>query len=1017
MVFLLVVVLGSAVTAARAGAEAKSVYDSKKRSSADWPMDRGDAGRSGYSVESLPGKLCMHWRRASLHAPRPAWLSRDTRMPFDRAYRTVIADGVLFFGSSADCKVYALDAATGSLRWEFFTDGPVRFAPAVFDGRVFAVSDDGYLYCLATTDGRLLWKLRGGPADDMLLGNDRIVSRWPARGGPVVADGVVYFAAGIWPSEGIFIHAVDAANGKALWCNDSSGSIHMPQPHGGAEANSGVSAQGQFVVTGERLLVPTGRAVPAAFRRSDGKLLYFHLQANRGTGGSEVVAARPLFLNGDWYFDTATGRPVGKGIRAAAAAMTPDGIVHVRAGAIALRKIGPQEIVDRKGNRSTVIAPGKPIPLAECPCKRVHSIVVAGETIAVGGEKAVYVWDMASKRVVLSAELDGSAYGLAVADGRLVVSTDRGTIYCFGAERTGEPTVIRADPVAAPYGENRSLDAAVEETLRQAGTTSGYCLDLCCGDGALAYALAKRTSLSIYAVDNDPEKVAAARRKLDAAGLYGVRVTVHCRQPDATCYPNYFANLIVSGRSVAEGVSVVPEEETQRLLRPCGGTACLGKPGNMQKTVRGALQGAGSWTHQYCDPANTNCSSDLLAEGPLGMLWFTDLDFPVPSRHGRGPAPMFHAGRLFVEGIDALRCVDAYNGRTLWEYPLPGILKAFDQEHLMGTAGTGSNCCVTSRAVYVRSADKCLRIDPAKGSLLGTFEAPKTPNGNGGTWAYSSADGDTLFGSLADTEHRVKYRYGRSDMSTQFTESVLLFALNATTGELKWTYRPQRSIRNNGIAVGNGRVVLIDRELARRDDARRGDPKAEHAPGILVALDAETGEQQWKVDEGVFGTMLAMSPQHDALLMSYQNTRFKLDSEIGDRMACFRASDGQRLWDVEAQYASRPIINDRTIYAQPGAWDLLTGERKEFRFSRSYGCGILSGSRHLLVYRSATLGYTDLRRNAGTENYGGIRPGCWINAIPAGGLVLMPDATDRCSCSYLIKASIALQPIAQPAAR
>ena len=99
MVFLLVVVLGSAVTAARAGAEAKSVYDSKKRSSADWPMDRGDAGRSGYSVESLPGKLCMHWRRASLHAPRPAWLSRDTRMPFDRAYRTVIADGVLFFGS------------------------------------------------------------------------------------------------------------------------------------------------------------------------------------------------------------------------------------------------------------------------------------------------------------------------------------------------------------------------------------------------------------------------------------------------------------------------------------------------------------------------------------------------------------------------------------------------------------------------------------------------------------------------------------------------------------------------------------------------------------------------------------------------------------------------------------------------------------------------------------------------------------------------------------------------------
>ena len=62
----------------------------------------------------------------------------------------------------------------------------------------------------------------------------------------------------------------------------------------------------------------------------------------------------------------------------------------------------------------------------------------------------------------------------------------------------------------------------------------------------------------------------------------------------------------------------------------------------------------------------------------------------------------------------------------------------------------------------------------------------------------------------------------------------------------------------------------------------------------------------------------------------------------------------------------------------------------------------------MLVYRSATVGYIDLLHDYGTENYGGIRPGCWINAIPAGGLVLMPDATDRCRCSYLNKASIAL---------
>ena len=32
---------------------------------------------------------------------------------------------------SAACQVIALDAATGAHRWTFFTDAPVRFAPAI----------------------------------------------------------------------------------------------------------------------------------------------------------------------------------------------------------------------------------------------------------------------------------------------------------------------------------------------------------------------------------------------------------------------------------------------------------------------------------------------------------------------------------------------------------------------------------------------------------------------------------------------------------------------------------------------------------------------------------------------------------------------------------------------------------------------------------------------------------------------------------------------------------------------
>jgi len=108
------------------------------------------------------------------------------------------------------------------------------------------------------------------------------------------------------------------------------------------------------------------------------------------------------------------------------------------------------------------------------------------------------------------------------------------------------------------------------------------------------------------------------------------------------------------------------------------------------------------------------------------------------------------------------------------------------------------------------------------------------------------------------------------------------------------------------------------------------------------------------------------------------------------------------------------MLNDQTIFAQGGAWDLLSGTKRPFDFSRSYGCGILAGSRHTMVFRSATLGYFDLDRQQKTENFGGIRPGCWINAIPAGGLVLVPDASAGCVCSYLNQSWFALEPDGLP---
>jgi len=154
--------------------------------------------------------------------------------------------------------------------------------------------------------------------------------------------------------------------------------------------------------------------------------------------------------------------------------------------------------------------------------------------------------------------------------------------------------------------------------------------------------------------------------------------------------------------------------------------------------------------------------------------------------------------------------------------------------------------------------------------------------------------------------------------------------------------------------------------------------------------------------------------------MTYQQVRFDLPSEKGGSLTAYRASTGKRLWSVKTgiekelkyKYRSRPVINDRVIYFEPFAFDLITGKKLSFSLDRSYNCGIVTSAREMMIFRSATLGYFDLTNaGKGIQNFGGIRPGCWINAIPAGGLVLMPDATARCNCSYLMRANNALKPL------
>ncbi len=1025
---------------------------------ADWPMFRADAARSGYTQEQLPNQLRPRWVYRANHPPRPAWPTRN-RLAFDRAIQVVIAGETLYFGSSVDTKVYALDVTSGDVRWTFFTDGPVRFAPVVWRDRLLVASDDGYLYCLFAETGRLIWKRRGGPRSDMLLGNDRMISRWPARGGPVVMDNVVYFGAGIWPSEGIFLHALDADSGQVLWQNDSSGSIEMDQPHGTARAKSGLSAQGYLAACDDRLLVPTGRAVPAVLNTSDGTLRHFQLQANQHAGGADVVAIDDYFANSGVLYATSNASRVGKiGLRVA---VHPEYVITT----IGNRLVGlprqqlviEKETVDRKGNKQRVkelakraweavvafdATPPPPIPEDRKPPEvrmsstawtspvlegEAAALIVAADQAIIGGRGRVSIVDIASRELAWSADVEGTAYDLAVANGKLYVSTDAGATYCFDDNDIETPHDVSPRYSMPPVEDDLPSAIVAQGILERTEIRDGYCVDLRCGDGQLALELARRSNLQIYATDPDAANLRKARQRLDRAGLYGARVTVHLFDSTDVPYADYCADLVVSGDSVREAPRAEWFETAERLQRPSGGVICVGRADAAQVSVRGPLDGGGSWRHQNASPANTLCSDDRRVRGPLEMLWFRDTDFLMANRHGRAPTALVEDGRMFVEGLNGLRAQSIYNGRVLWEFSAPGILSAYHREHSIGAAWTGGNICLGAGRVYLHNDQACLVLDAATGRKISRFSPPSRPDGKVGVWGYLAFEDEILFGSLANEDYLIKCWSDRWDTGRQFTESDLFFALDAKTGRQLWSFNPEHSIRHNAIAIADGRVYLIDRPVSAQDQivssavvslaVRRGDAaeaeQLEHPTGRLIALDAQSGRMVWESREDVFGTLLACPADSNLLWMGYQAAhQASRDSELANRMAVFKTVDGSRVWDVQAEYADRPVLNGRTIYAPPGAWDLSTGNKLPLQLDRSYGCGIVAGCQSMLVFRSATLGYIDLATSMETQNYGGIRPGCWIAGIPAGGVLVMPDAASWCTCSYLNQGTLVLRPAA-----
>ncbi len=607
-------------------------------------MWRHNAMRSGQSLQTLPGTLHLQWIRKYPRV-RPAFGSR--RLQFDAGYEPVVLGKTLFLGSPSNDSVSAVDTDTGTEKWAFYTDGAVRFAPVAWKDRVFAASDDGCLYCLDAASGRLLWKFRAVPSHRKVVGNGRVMSAWPIRGGPVLKDGRIYFAAGIWPFEGIFVYALDADTGKVIWLNDRCGSLYLGHPHG-AWSFGGPSLQGYLLINGQDLIVPNGTGgVPAYFDTETGELQAFSHLANRVPGS--------WFVAGD-----------------------PNGQLHVDPNYN--RELHEDRFYETKWSHRNAWVSS---PKLELWTDRQWSFQ-AGSRHSISVDGKPYAFSEGFEGV------QGTVCSMLAADDKMFIVTDEGWLYCFGAAAT-TPKSVEVGRLELQTRSD-SWGHRVEQICKATGKHSGYALVWGVGTGRLIEELAIQTRMHIIGIDPDAHKVDALRRRFDSVGLYGRRIVIHVTAPLAFECPAYLADLIVSEDLQTAGISSGKTwiKAMFESLRPYGAKACLSIPAGSTEAfgawVRqanlvnaqveqagdltllnraGALPGASNYLGQWTSP-------DELVRAPLGVLWFDD----SIRQFKRSPQPKVIDGVMIAQpkawltterpyALEESTFADVYTGRVL----------------------------------------------------------------------------------------------------------------------------------------------------------------------------------------------------------------------------------------------------------------------------------------------------------------------------------------------------------------
>jgi len=366
---------------------------------------------------------------------------------------------------------------------------------------------------------------------------------------------------------------------------------------------------------------------------------------------------------------------------------------------------------------------------------------------------------------------------------------------------------------------------------------------------------------------------------------------------------------------------------------------------------------------------------------------------------------------------------------------------------------------VDSDFLYVAATNDCWLVDVKTGEKVRAYAVPEPRT----DWGYVAIVGDRLVGSCQHPQatisaqnpphwswarpkkgkpaSRVRTVWGRLG-NTQVV-STKLFALGKGDGAEVWIYESRSRILNSSIAVGDETVFLVENRDPALSDGGAGIVFLKEffaRDAHLVALDLNTGAKKWEAPFKSQGEeVFYLSYANGALLaVASANTPFEGDEKDQAKnyyqLRLFDGANGTERWrrsvvagketykhNVNIQPA---VIMGEKIYLSMRTgnrlftFDFATGKHTETpRFRTSKGCGLMSGSATALFFRNMVSQTYDTisGRTAWTSSIS--RPSCWLNALPAGGLLLMPESSTGCDCTFAVQTSIVLAPKSSRQAR